>query len=337
MIDYGHGGDVYRYGNDILDFSANINPLGTPVEVLSAFRESDVCKYPDPYNTELRNAISDMTGADPDRIICGNGAASLIFTLSNALRPRKTLIAAPSFSEYERAVKSVGSEIAYYDEKENILPKIENDVDMIFVCNPNNPTGTLKQIEELEALLERASEAGAFVLLDECFNDFIELPEKYSAVYLTEKYKNLAVLRSFTKMYAIPGLRLGYMICSDRVVLERIYSSRQAWEVSAPAEAAGIAACMLAEHCRKTRAYIKEEREYMTREFARLGIKYREPSANFIFFYHKPYLKQILLRKGILIRSCSNYVGLDDGCFRAAVRLHSENMTLIKSLEEFDG
>lgn len=337
MRDNRHGGDAFRYGKGITDFSANINPLGAPDEVIRAFREADVSVYPDPYSESLRNAIADMTGADADDIICGSGAASLIFTLTACLKPKKTLIAAPSFSEYGRASECMGSEIIYYNEREGASGMLSDDTDLLFICVPNNPTGTLKERNELEEIIAGAARLGIFVVVDECFNDFLDEPERYSVSDMIGEYRNLAILRSFTKMYAIPGLRLGYMLCSDRAVLSGMYSSRQPWEISAPAEAAGIAACGAREHVKKTREYIKAEREFLKSEFKRLGIEHYEPTANFMFFKHRAGLREELLKYGILIRSCANYRDLDERSYRTAVRLHEENMMLIKALEEIDG
>lgn len=337
MTDNGHGGDAFRYGKNIIDFSANINPLGAPVSVIRAFREADVSVYPDPHSTSLRNAIADMTGAEADDIICGNGAASLIFTLIMHLKPVRALIAAPSFSEYERAAKCAGADIVYYDECEAASDILSDDTDILFVCVPNNPTGRLRTRSGLEELIEGAAKRGTFVVVDECFNDFLDEPDKYSVSELIREYENLTVLRSFTKMYAMPGLRLGYMLCRDRSVLSGMYSSRQPWEVSAPAEAAGIAACRERGHAAKTREYIKAEREFLKRGFERLGIEYLEPTANFIFFRHRAGIKDELLRRGILIRSCTGYRGLDDRSYRTAVRLHEENIMLIRALEEING
>lgn len=334
---YGHGGDTYKYGRGIIDFSANINPLGMPETVIRAARDADAGVYPDPKSGRLRSAIAGVTGVSSDDIICGNGAAALMFTLAAALRPKLTLIPEPAFSEYERAVKSVGSEVAYYAEDSGAAGAITGKTELVFICSPNNPTGYLIDRSSIRAAVERAAEFGAAVVVDECFNDFLDEPERYSVSGLTAEYKNLIVLRSFTKMYAMPGLRLGYMLCSDRALIERMYSERQPWEISAPAEAAGTAACFAAEHAARTRAYIHTEREYIKRGFDRLGIRYMEPSANFIMFYHRPGLKEKLLKKNILIRSCSDFRGLGADCYRAAVRLHEENIMLIKALEELNG
>ena len=335
-MEYIHGGDAFRYAPGIIDFSANINPLGTPPEVAAAAAAADIAAYPDPKSSALRSAIAEMTGAAEDDIICGNGAASLMFTLAAAVKPRVTLIPEPAFAEYERAARSAGSEIVYYPE-DGISDIAADAADLIFICTPNNPTGYLTGRSAVIAAAERAAKRGAVVAVDECFNDFLDCPERYSVSGLTAEYKNLAVIRSFTKMYAIPGLRLGYMLCSDRELTGRMYVLRQPWEVSAPAEAAGIAACAAREHAVRTREYIHAEREYIKRGFDRLGIVYREPSANFIMFRHEPGLRERLIGRGILIRSCAGFRGTGGGWFRAAVRRHEENALLIKALEELDG
>lgn len=337
MRENDHGGDTYRYGKKIIDLSANIAPIGAPPEVIRAFAEADISQYPDPYSTRLRGAIAERTGADAENIICGSGAASLIYTLAAYIKPRLTLAAAPSFSEYERAARSAGSEIIYYGEAGGANEYITDGTDLVFICVPNNPTGTLTEHGRVEETIVKAAEHGALVVVDECFNDFLDEPERYTVLGLTEKYDNLAVLRSFTKMYAMPGLRLGYMVCSNARLLDGMYSCRQPWELSAPAEAAGIAACAAAGHAEKVRGYVRRERGYLTREFERLGIEYKKPSANFIFFHHRPGLKERLLSRGILIRACGNYRGLDGTAYRTAVKTHEENVMLIRALEDENG
>lgn len=339
-----HGGDVYSYDGGVIDFSANINPLGIPDELRAAvIRSAELIEmYPDPYCRRLRAAIAEREGVSSEYIVCGNGAAELIFSLTYSLRRKRVIIAAPAFSEYSRAAAAAGAEIVCiaasaetgYVHRGGIDTCIESGSDIVFICNPANPTGALMDRDYIEKVLIRAERTGAVVVADESFLGFVENSEEYSCISLTEKYKRLVVLKSFTKLYAIPGIRVGYIICSDSAVREGIYSSRQPWTVSTAAQEAGIAACKNTVFAERSRKYIADEREYIKKSFNALGIKYEEPHANYIFFYHRAGLKGELIKRGILIRDCSDYTGLKPGCFRAAIRTREENMALIQGLAE---
>lgn len=341
---YTHGGDIYSYGDNIIDFSANINPLRTPDSVKEAVKSCayGLESYPDPYCRRLVSAIAERERVKSEYIVCGNGAAELIFSLAYSIRPKRAVIAAPAFEEYSRAAEAAGAEIIYniasagngYVHSGALADSIENDKDIVFVCNPANPTGALTARGDIEIILKRAEEAGAVAVIDECFLDFVDDPEKYSCISLTEKYKRLVILRSFTKLFAIPGIRVGYIICSDPKIREGIHMARQPWTVSSAAQAAGTAACNDTAYVERSRKYIAVEREYIKENFDRLGIAYEEPHANYIFFYHRQELRSELIKRGILIRDCSDYAGLDNGCFRAAIRTREENAVLIKNLEE---
>lgn len=320
-MNYIHGGNGFEYGNDILDFSANINPLGTPKGVLTAMVNavSEVDKYPDYKCRALREAIAERECVSPDNIICGNGAAELIYSALYALRPQRVLINKPSFSEYFAAVKASGGTVVSHGR-----------ADIEFICNPNNPTG---ELIEKDLIMDKLNRNDSLIFVDECFNDFINEPEKYSCVDKTGTHKNLVIIKSFTKMYAIPGVRLGYMITSNTELTEKIYAARQPWSVSTIAQAAGIAAASDMVTPRRVREYIAEEQEYLCGEFNRLGIEYIKPTANYIFFHGAHDLKEKLLKHNILIRSCANYEGLKDTDYRAAIRTHDENILLIKAME----
>lgn len=321
---YKHGGNAFEYGAEILDFSANINPLGTPEAVKAAVISSldKAAEYPDYKCTELREKIAEREGVSSEYIICGNGAAELIYSMVYALRVRSAVIHSPSFSEYRDAVYAAGGKVS------------EEDGEIEFICNPNNPTGALT---EKEKIINKLKNTDRHIVVDECFNDFLDEPEKYSCVNLLSGYKGLIILKSFTKMYAVPGIRLGYLMTSDTELIERIYKARQSWCVSALAQAAGIAACVDRETPIKTREYIKREKVYFEGELERLGMDFIKPSANFIFFKGMPGLKEKLLEKRILIRDCSDYDGLNAGCYRIGIKKHEDNERLIRALEEVTG
>lgn len=340
---YTHGGDIYTY-EGLLDFSANINPFGTPANVLQAAVKSLelVKQYPDPYCRELKAAIEKEERINKNFIICGNGAADLIFQIVMAKKPKKAVLVTPSFTEYQQALESVNTDISYYNLREEnkyqideeILDYLKADIDIMFLCNPNNPIGNTISIEILEKILKRCREKEIILVIDECFNDFLESPHIYSMKHKIEEYKNLFIIKAFTKMYAMAGLRLGYGFCSNGELLEKIERVRQPWSVSIPAQVAGIEALKDKEFPEKTRNYIKKERAYLCDSMERMEITYWKPEANYIFFQARADLKDLLLQKGILIRDCSNYFGLKEGYFRIAVKNRDENERIIHELSK---
>ena len=234
-----HGGNIYGYEN-ILDFSANINPLGAPESIKKAIAANvaDIEKYPDPNCTELRKRLAEHESVSADNIVCGNGADDLIFRIVHALKPRKALICAPTFSEYSRALSEAGCEICEhqlsepdnFDVDERLPDALDSSFDICFVCNPNNPTGHLIAPEILKTLARKCSENGIVLVCDECFLGFAECGEKFSLLNFLSS--GIIILKAFTKLYAMPGIRLGYAVCGDAAAAEKIQESGQFWSVS---------------------------------------------------------------------------------------------------------
>lgn len=337
-----HGGDIYQYEN-ILDFSANINPFGTPEGVREAVRNSvdSVKHYPDIFCRELREKIGKAEGVGKENVICGNGAADLIYRLVFAKKPKTALVLAPGFAEYEQALRAHGTEVRYYylnkedfRLKESFLDTLTEDLTMLCICSPNNPTGTTIEPKLLERIRIKCKEKGIFLLMDECFNDFLEEPEQYSLKEKAKSDTNVFLLKAFTKMYGMAGIRLGYGICADRALLEQMYEAGPPWNVSTVAQHAGIAALEDTEYPKRTRAYIKEQREYLYQELSALGIHYWKTEANYIFFQAFEGLKEAMIDEGILIRDCSNYPGLAKGYYRIAVKTKEENQKLVQALKQ---
>lgn len=334
-----HGGNTYEYG-DILDFSANINPLGMPESVKRAIElgVSDIEKYPDPYCTELRKKLAEREGVNAESIVCGNGADDLIFRIVHAFKPRKALVCAPAFSEYSCALSEAGCEIFEhqlseqngFEVDESLPDALDSSFDICFVCTPNNPTGRLIMPELLEALARKCIENGIILVCDECFLGFVPEAEKYSLRRIMNS--NSVILNAFTKLYAMPGIRLGYAICGDTAIAERIQRSGQFWSVSSLAQTAGIAALSEEKYVCKTVEYIAAERELMSAELSRLGVEVYDSAANFLLFRSAPGLCGKLIAEGILIRDCSDFSGLSDGYYRIAVRTHAENIRLVDAL-----
>lgn len=337
-----HGGDVYR-NPGILDFSANCNPYGMPKGVKEAVIQAlDKAEcYPDVKCDTLRRALAKEEEVPEEKIICGNGAADLIFGLVLARKPKKALLLAPTFAEYEQALSSVECEIVYVplSEKEGFVPQenfinaITEDVDMVFFCNPNNPTGILAEREYVEKILQRCKKNNAFFVLDECFIDFIENPEDYTMKEYLQTYTDFFLLKAFTKKYAMAGIRLGYGFCSDKNTLENMQAVMQPWNVSVLAQEAGVAALKEKEYVKETFDKIKIEKEWLLGKLKELDICCYPSKANYIFFKGPLHLKEKCLKQGIAIRDCSNYPNLEEGFYRIAVRKREENERLTEVLE----
>ncbi len=337
-----HGGDIYR-NPGILDFSANCNPYGMPKGVKEAVIQAlDQAEcYPDVKCDALRRALAKEEEVAEEKIICGNGAADLIFGLVLARKPKKALLLAPTFAEYEQALNSVGCKIVYVplsEEKgfvpqENFIEAITEDIDMIFFCNPNNPTGILADRSYMERILQRCKNFNTFFVLDECFIDFIENPKDYTMKAYLETYSNFFLLKAFTKKYAMAGIRLGYGFCSDSNTLENMQAVMQPWNVSVLAQEAGVAALKEKEYVKETLDKIRIEKEWLLGKLKKMELFCYPSKANYIFFKGPLHLKEKCLEQGIAIRDCSNYLNLEEGFYRIAVRRREENQRLTEVLE----
>ena len=334
-----HGGDVY--GAEIqLDFSANVNPLGTPPGVVAAIQDAAklVRQYPDPYCRALTAAISAHEGAPEGYLLCGNGAAELIYAYCEALRPRHAVELAPTFLEYSAGAVHFGAKVSRYVlspaadflPDEGILTFLQQEQpDVLFLCTPNNPTGRTIPRALLEELLSLCAGQGTRVLLDECFLDFTETE---SAKNLLPQYPNLLILKAFTKNYALAGVRVGYCMTHDAALLQKMAEGAQPWNVSLLAQAAGVAALRETEYFARAKALIARERRTLSAELTALGLHVCPSEANYILFRGPEGLHAALLQEKIAIRNCENYAGLGPGWYRIAVRLPEENKALLQAL-----
>ncbi len=337
-----HGGDVYHH-QGCIDFSANCNPLGTPRKVKEAIIESldHINDYPQVGCFPLKKAIAEYEHTDFSQVICGNGAAEVIFTLCRAVSPKKALVPAPTFAEYQQALYSVGCQVEFFylDEKkqfrldEDFISALTPDLDIIFLCNPNNPTGLLVEKEVLKKLLDRCRQLDIFMAVDECFLDFVPEPEKYTLKEYLKDYENLFLFKAFTKRYAMAGVRLGYGLCGNGKLLEKMESMCQPWNVSSLAQAAGLAALKEMAYVEEGRQVTFQELDYLKKELSALGYPVYPSQANYVFFKGPEDLYEKLEKKKILIRDCSNYTGLCKGYYRVAVKNHEENRALIQALK----
>ena len=326
-----HGGDIYRNHVEI-DFSVNVNPLGIPKRVEDALHESiAMCKsYPDIKTEKLKKAVGKMLGVEEEVLLFGNGASELFMAIVHAIRPKRTVIPVPSFYGYEYAAKASEGEVVFGDS----YSEITEGTDLLFLANPNNPTGTLLSKKEIKELLDYCRERNIVVVLDECFIEFCESDS--SMISEIEQYENLIIVRAFTKIFAIPGVRLGYLISSNQEILDRIRMQLPEWNISSLAQAAGIACAKEMEFVERTIAFVDKERAFLTEGLKKFGFKVIPSSTNFIFFYTEKELYEPLLQRGILIRDCSNFRGLKKGYYRIAVKTREENQTLLKVIGELN-
>ena len=349
-----HGGNIeeiarkYNFdSSEIIDFSANINPVGLNENVKTAMINAidKVVKYPDITYFDLRNSIGEFEKIDTNNITLGNGAAEVIFNIVRALKPQKALLPAPTFSEYEEAVLSIDGDIAYYNLKEEnnfkldnkFIEAIKDDIDIVFICNPNNPTGVLTTQEFIREVLDKALITNTIVVIDESFLDFIKPNELYLSNNLLIDYRNLIIVKSLTKFFAIPGARIGYGLCSNNEIMHKINKVIVPWSVNIMASEAIIQGLKEKDYIEKSIVYVKNEKEYLYRALKEINsLKVFEPSVNFIMFklLIDLDLKSQLIKRKILIRSCNNYIGLNNSFYRVAVRTRKENEKLISELQK---
>lgn len=351
-----HGGNIYKYKEPVggwLDFSANINPLGIAPAVRAAIVENidGLVHYPDPEGKELKQALSIHYGVEPEQLILGNGAAELLYVFFHHFHPEKVLLPVPSFSEYERAAQSAHTMVEYYPLRpgngfslmqEKFLQQVST-AECVILGNPNNPTGNLIPIEDMEKCIRIAALQDAMVIVDESFMDFREDADQYTVRHLVKDYRNLFVLQSLTKFYAIPGLRLGFGILSPAMV-RRMEQSKDAWNVNLLAQKAGVAALQAEDYQQKTRETVSRERHYLQEKLQKMpGVIVYPGTVNFMLLdiadtgWSAQDIVAAARKKGILLRNCSNYPGLAGGYIRIAVRSHEENERLLAVFKEIWG
>lgn len=346
-----HGGNWYEYrrttGKRPVDFSVNLSPLGVPPAVQAAMVDAleDAEAYPDPSARELREAIGAKLGVDPAWVVCGNGAADLIYRAVDVIKPKHALVVAPCFTEYERALNQAGASVTRYVAdaragfavQPDILDAIDAHTDMIFLAQPSNPTGRSVPKELVRALLARCKENDCLLVLDECFCDFMDNPESASIV------KEIAadavsgpvlILKSFTKAFAIPGVRLGYALSPDPALVAAIADRGQPWPVNNIALAAGTAALKEDAYLADMRRVVSRERKWLRTQLELLNLEVVPSEANFFLFRSEVALTDALLERGFLVRHCADFAGLDNQWYRVCIRQHEENAALVEALKE---
>ncbi len=345
-----HGGDIYtprkmKYSDNVVDFSASINPAGMPQEVEKAITENIAAyqHYPDPLCRELRASIARAEHIPAPYIFCGNGAADLIYRIVQGIHPKSAMIVSPTFSEYEAALSTIPCSVSHYDLSaengfeltDDILDVIPRGLGMLFLCNPNNPTGVSVEKDLIRDLAERCLKNGTVLVVDECFIGFLERQNDYGATEFLNEFNNLIILKAFTKVYAMAGIRLGYLLCRNEEIIRMVRRIGQPWNVSTVAAKCGIAALSAKKHVKLTRQLVSGNRAYLMRELRALGYHPFESGVNYILFYSDDTkLDKKLLDFGILIRPCRNFRGLDEHYYRIAVRTMKENEYLIDCLKK---
>lgn len=339
MDRFEHGGDTYGLG-DVVDYSASLNPLGMPVQIVRALKlaTGDFTAYPDPQCRDLVAALAAHEGVPEGHIVVTAGATDAFIRIAAALAPHKALVCTPCYSGYEQALGQVHARVVHhslvarenFDVTERIVDYIEPEIDMVFLCSPNNPTGRVIPRELLVKILRAADRWGTWVVLDECYLDFAQ---EHSAVSLLDRYPQLIVVKSFTKTYAMAGVRAGWCVCGLPDVAKGLRDAGMPWAVSTPAQVAGLAALDVPGYIDLTREYVEAEREGLEAALRGMGMLVVPSHANFILFQSPKPLYGPLLERGFVIRRCENFRGLDGTWFRIAVRTADENKRLVAALK----
>ena len=352
-----HGGNLtsasllYKIKIDrFIDFSANINPLGMSPEVKNALLKSIdfVPYYPEPYCERLKTEIANYLGINKENILVGNGSCDLIYLTVRSFKPKNVLIPVPTFSEYEYAVKINGGRCHFLRlsknnkflwEPESIVEHL-NGIDMIFICNPNNPTGSLIAKEALLSIVTICKKNNVKIVIDEAFIDFVENHESFSMVRDATFIENLIVLRSLTKFFGLAGLRVGYLTGKSQLI-KKIALQQIPWAVNALGQIAAKEALKDKKFIKETRNYIQQERRYLWNKLKAIeGIEPYPATANFILCHlskedmNSSFITEKLGYQGILIRDCKNFRGLNNKFIRIAVKKREENLKLISALNK---
>lgn len=360
--DHFHGSDLEKieqvFGikkEDIVSFSANVNPLGISGklrEVLSQHLDA-ITKYPDREYTKLRKCIAAYTGAQMENIIMGNGSTELISLFIQTNHPKKAMILGPTYSEYERDINLGGGSCLYYPLKEqndfhldvdDLCSNLHDDLDLLVLCNPNNPTSTAITRKEMRQILDTCLQHGIFVMVDETYVEFAPDEKNITSVKLTNYYTNLIILRGTSKFFASPGLRLGYAITGNRDVSKEINTRKDPWTINSLAEIAGQIMFQDEDYIRATKELIFSERERIFRKLSSWNtVKVYPPQANFMLMkildenVDADILFDHCIRKGLMIRNCSTFPFLDSQYARFCFMNPEDNNRLLEAFREVLG
>lgn len=357
--DHFHGSDLEKIEEiyhikkeDITSFSANVNPLGISFRLRSALAEQldVITAYPDREYTALRQCIAGYVGARAENVIVGNGSTELISLFIQIRQPKKAMILGPTYSEYEREISLGGGMTVYYPLKEeldfvmdveDLCGKLNDSLELLVLCNPNNPTSSAVKRDDMRRILNTCLEHGIFVMVDETYVEFAPDVREISSVGLTNDYDNLIVLRGTSKFFAAPGLRLGYAITGNIDLIRKINTRKNPWTINSLAELAGRLMLTDDEYIERTRNLIGNERERICRILDGWdSVKYYKPYGNFILVkILKEHVDAQLafdccIRKGMMIRNCSSFPFLDSRYIRFCVMQPEQNARLLETLGE---
>ncbi|MFH7319604.1 threonine-phosphate decarboxylase CobD [Desulfurivibrio sp. D14AmB] len=343
---FAHGGNLNMLAaaagvepQAMLDFSASINPLGMPAAAREAIIAgiAQLGHYPDPLAEELVAALAESHRINPELLLAGNGSTELLYLALRVLKPGKVLLTAPGFSEYERAARLVGGKIKWLRLKRQDDFRIDPAAftaamagcDLALLCNPNNPTGQALSREETSVIATAAKACRCRLLLDEAFADFC--PEISLLGHL--HHSHLLILRSLTKFYALPGLRLGFLLL-PRQLRSRFLAHKEPWSVNTLAIRAAVAALADRRFAEQSRELIAGERPWLAARLSRLVAKVYPAAANYLLLEseHARELRAGLLGQGIALRDCGNFRGLGPHFLRVAVRGRAENQRLLAAM-----
>jgi threonine-phosphate decarboxylase len=357
--DHFHGSDletiekVYHIKKEaIVSFSANVNPLGISPKLKATLSErvDAIMSYPDREYSTLRKQIAEYVRTDMENVIVGNGSTELISLFIQIKHPKKALIIGPTYSEYEREVSLGGGSTCYYRlEEENnfaldlkqLESELTSDVDLLVVCNPNNPTSSSITRSEMRIILDICKQKGIFVMVDETYVEFAEDIQKITSAPLTGYYNNIIILRGISKFYAAPGLRLGYAICGNVDLLKEMNQRKNPWTINSLAAIAGEIMFTDEEYIKETRALIAKERVRICNKLNDCkSLTYFNPTANFILVkilrddVTSMDLFEACIRKGLMIRDCSTFPFLNNKFFRFCFMTPELNDKLLEVIFE---
>lgn len=353
-----HGSDLEKieavYGikkQDIISFSANVNPLGVSFRLRETLTKhiDAITTYPDREYTSLRKCIGAYTGADYHNIVVGNGSTELISLFIQLNHPKKALIVGPTYSEYEREVSMGGGRSHYFSLTEEqefrldtaaLTEELSHDVELLILCNPNNPTSSVIKREQMREILDYCKRKSIFVLVDETYVEFVEEPEEVTAIPLTEFYNNIIILRGISKFFAAPGLRLGYAVCGNHDLLKEMNQKKNPWTINSLAAIAGEIMFTDEEYMEKTRTLIQSERQRICECLKKnTNLKVFPPHANFVLvkLLNQNITSEMVfdaaIRKNLMIRDCSTFPFLTNQYFRFCFMLPEENDKLLAVIE----
>ncbi|CQD32914.1 threonine-phosphate decarboxylase CobD [Yersinia mollaretii] len=352
-----HGGNVLemalKIGTDaanIIDFSANINPLGMPNSLKTAIvaQLARAECYPDVEYRQLHAALARAHHCQPENIMAGNGATELIYAVVQHLQPRSALLLTPGFAEYRRALQRVGcqihdyslSEAEGYQPDERLLARLAQlRPDCLFLATPNNPTGLMPDSALLQAIVQCCHQHHIALIVDEAFIDF--LPDAPGLIPQLADFPRLYVLRSLTKFFAIPGLRLGYLLSGDQAAIAQMKQQREPWTINAFAALAGEIILDDQPYIQATHQWLAQQQRWLYQQLSTLpALQVWQGAANYIFLRcltPEIHLQQALLQHHILIRHCANYPGLTRDHYRVAIKSAADNQRLISALQQVFG